>query len=146
MAYITLTRPVEYKVRWMTVDVEPRYWNDAELNGREDTDGKMPLRHGDNWRFTIDVDDGRIVDWPRGNTAKVFYKVCDAGVYTIQDDEFKVIMRRENSYVPSSLCIGENGYGDYMGLEINEDGFIQGWRFLGHEDWEDYGEDYGYGL
>lgn len=138
MATVVLTRPVSYTVKWMTVDVEPRYWEDAELNGKEDTDGEMPLRHGDNWRITIDVDNGRIIDWPRGNTAKVSYKVCDAGIYTIQDDEFNVILRRENSYVPSSLCIGENGYGDYIRLEINKDGFIQGWRFLEYEDWESY--------
>jgi hypothetical protein len=125
----------------MEVDVEPRYWEDAELNGKEDVDGKMPMRKGDNWKFVIDVDTGQIYNWPKGNTAKVFYKVCDTGTYTIHDEEYNQIMCRVNSYVPSSLCIGENGYGDYIGLEIDEEGFIQGWKFLGEEDWEIYTED-----
>lgn len=142
MAIVSLTKKVDFDVKYMKVEIEPRYWEDAILNGVPDTEGKMHFRTGDSLEFTIDVNTGRIQNWQQGTTADMFYKVCDAGVYTIQDHYKNDIMKREYSYVPNSLCIGSVLIGDYVSLKIDENGYIQDWKFLGEEDWENYAEDY----
>lgn len=35
--------------RYIEVAAEVRYWEDATLNGEEDTDGQVPLRRGALW-------------------------------------------------------------------------------------------------
>ena len=52
------------------------------------------------------------------------YKVCDEGTYTLLDQDMAKIVEIE-SYVPN--CIGK--YGDYIVMEIDEDGYIEGFSF-----------------
>ena len=132
----------EVDVRYLKLDAGVRYWEDSEVNGKEDVDlyeckGKvgpiMPFAvkvkssiYSDHYRWqpTIDVERGCIVDWPKGTTASVHYKVCDEGVYHLLDPLFNTILSVE-SYVPD--CIGE--YGDYIVMDIDEDGNIEDFRF-----------------
>ena len=114
-----------------------RYWEDATVNGVRDTDGsRIPCREGtsaDNdhlgggtWRLLIELDTGRIIDWPQGTTARVHYKVCDDGTYELLDAERNVV-KRIDGYVPS-MCPDDNGYGDYVIMTIGVDGIIANWR------------------
>ena len=125
---ITIVETVEKEVKYLKCDMQPRYWEDGKVNGVEDSEGDLiPLRSGDMWKITIDLDEGRILDWPSGTTAKVYYKVCDAGIYSLLDSDKKPVLTLNDldlDYVPS--CIGE--YGDYVNLEINEEGFIKDWN------------------
>jgi hypothetical protein len=126
--------------RYIEVDAEVRYWEDAHVNGKEDTDGRIPLRVGECWRPVIDLENGRVIGWPEGMTADVHYKVCDAGLYWLQDDSGKRIAKYGSSYVPSRfLCVGDNGYGDYIILKIGADGLITGWKkpTVDPEQWHD---------
>ena len=42
-----------------------RYWEDATINGKDDTDGTLtPLRTGTNWCPVIRLADGVVMDWP----------------------------------------------------------------------------------
>lgn len=110
----------------LLAEMQVRYWEDGMVNGVEDVDGELiPLRDGDMWRLAIDLETGYVENWPTGTTAKVHYKVCDAGVYTLVDEDGTLITDR-NGYVPNML--GPNGYGDYVILEIDEDGMIQNWN------------------
>jgi hypothetical protein len=124
---------------FIEVSAGVRYWEDATVNGAEDTDGKIPLRLGDTWEPVIDLRTGAIKDWPAGTTASVHYKVCDAGLYWLQDQDGKRIAKWRDYYVPDDfLCPCTNGYGDYIILEIDTDGKINGWRNPGVDDdeWE----------
>lgn len=117
----------DYDVAAIKVSAAVRYWEDGKVGESEDTDGTlMPLRNGDLWEPIIDLDTGRIRDWPEGVEADVHYKVCDAGVYTLLDAEGRAVATRDG-YVPDLLSPGDNGYGDYIIMEIGADGVIADW-------------------
>ena len=106
-----------------------RYWDDAEVNGSRDHDGSMiPLRVGEDWCPTIRLEDGAVMNWPVGTTASIHYKVCDAGSYWLLNDQHEVIASRENNYVPDLLTVGSAGFGDYIILNIDTGGLIEGWK------------------
>ncbi|WP_273430546.1 hypothetical protein [Chitinibacter tainanensis] len=129
MSEITVLTRTEVEVKYLIVEAEVRYWEDAEVNGVEDEDGALiPCRNGDSWNPTIRLDDGQIIDWPSGTTAEIHYKVCDAGQYFLAKDDRKKFLQWKGDYVPNDLlCIGDNGYGDYIILSVGEDGKIKGW-------------------
>lgn len=128
MAKITLSVPTDYEIKTFRAVMNVRYWEDGFLNGKEDSEGKMPLRNGDMWIIDIDVDTGKIVNWPEGNTAMIHYKVCDGGVYSIIDTDGDFIMSIDG-YVPSMMCPKNSGYGDYVIMDIDKEGYIDGWEF-----------------
>ncbi len=121
--------PVEYDVYFLKAEMEVRYWEDGIVNGVQDDDDdpKIPLRKGDMWLLEIHLYDGSIRDWPVGTTAKVHYKVCDAGVYHLLDADHQVVIT-QTGYVPSMLAPQGGGYGDYVILDIDADGIIKGWK------------------
>lgn len=103
--------------------MQPRYWEDATVDGVEECDEAptIPLRDGDLWILRIDLQSGRIDGWPQGVTAKTHYKVCDAGTYSLLDEDGEVLAEIEG-YVPNML-----GGGDYAKLSIDANGMIEGW-------------------
>lgn len=116
--------------KYIEVSAEVRYWEDAEVNGVEDTDGSlMPFRRGDLWCPTIRLSDGAIMGWPEGTTALVHYKVCDQGDYWLLDHDQNRIAKYQGDYVPDKfLCHGDEGYGDYIIFNVAEDGKIIDWN------------------
>lgn len=115
---------------FIEVDAEVRYWEDARINGAEDKTGSaVPFRSGNSWRPVIRIADGRVMDWPSGTTADIHYKVCDAGLYWLLDENRQRIAKWDDHYVPDAfLCHGSPGYGDYIILLIDGDGQIGRWR------------------
>lgn len=119
---------VEYDVEKIRCMMGVRYWEDATVNGVEDTEGdKIPLRKGDTWDITIDIESGTIENWTKGVTASVHYKVCDAGAYQLIDYSGEVVAEEEY-YVPNFLAPKGGGYGDYIIMNIDENGYIDGWN------------------
>ena len=119
---------VEINLTTLSVVCKPRYWEDTKVNGVFDTDGTLiPLRFVDRWVFNIDLDTGIIKDWPKGTTAEVRYKVCDAGRYYLMNGD-TCIYSLEYSYVPKMLCPEENGFGDYININIDGNGKIDNWK------------------
>lgn len=118
----------EVDVAFIKVVVQVRYWEDATVNGDVDEDGNlMPCRNGDCWCPVICLESGIIMNWEQGKSAKVHYKVCDAGVYALLDkdrEEVKTI----DGYVPEIMCPRGGGFGDYIIMDIDADGAIQGWK------------------
>lgn len=100
------------------------YWEDGEINGIEDNDEspKMPFVQDGRWKPLIDVDKGQVVDWAQGTTASIHYKVCDDGNYQLLDEGKFMVAELQYEYVPECLYGG-----DYIILEIDEEGFIEGW-------------------
>ena len=122
---ITVTVKKEVEVATLKVIAQVRYWEDGTLNGETDDEGKMPCRVGDCWQPIIDLQTGKITNWHMGNTADIHYKVCDAGSYTLLDDEGNDVITIDG-YVPSIICPKDKGYGDYIIMSIDENGVIDG--------------------
>ncbi|MFA7407646.1 MAG: hypothetical protein WCY93_07390 [Anaerolineaceae bacterium] len=115
---------------YLRASVDPRYWEDGEVNGVPDDENypKMPFVSDQRteWNITIDLETGVIIGWPRGTTAKVHYEVCDAGRYDLLDADVNLI-HSHYGYVPRIMCPSENGYGDYVIMNIDENGQILNW-------------------
>lgn len=114
------------KARYIEVEAEVRYWEDATVNDVADDDGTLiPFRDYDCWCPVIDLIDGRVKYWPEGMEVSTYYKVCDQGVYWLLDDNGNRIAKWKGYYVPDEfLCHGDNGYGDYIILDIDGYGGI----------------------
>lgn len=133
---IEVTETKEVEVKYLQVKAGARYWEDATVNGTEDKEGDLiPCRDGDYWKPLIDLETGKILNWEQGKKAHVHYKVCDDGTYQLLNEK-KEIVKEIDRYVPSILCPKDNGYGDYVILDINEEGIIDGWK-AGLEDFKD---------
>lgn len=115
-------------VKFLQASCGVRYWEDASVNGTEDTDGSLiPCRRDSRWEPLIDVETGAIQDWPPAVTADIHYKVCDDGEYSLLDAERNVVKRIEG-YVPKAMCPADDGYGDYVIMTVGADGKIADWR------------------
>ncbi len=128
MAPLTLMRPVEVSVVFLKAECGVRYWEDAEVNGKQEDDDNptIPCRTGDSWCPVIALDTGKIEGWPEGVTAKTHYKVCDAGRYSLLDAE-RVEVVSIDGYVPEIMSPGGRGHGDYVIMVIGPDGVIEDW-------------------
>lgn len=91
----------------------------------EDISYDFPMRKGDLWKAKVELDTGKIVDWPAGKSGDLYMKVCDEGTYTLLDDAGQKVAAIEQNYVPHGVVPGK--YGDYVDLEISEDGTITNW-------------------
>ena len=108
---------------------------DAEVNGEREPDVKEPLeakprmpglrqhkKHfGWIWDVTIDIANGKILNWPEGVTAKTWYKTSDQCGLSYLGKKYK-------NYSPDFLGIWDKGWGDYIYLEILGDGTIKDWN------------------
>jgi hypothetical protein len=52
-------------------------------------------------------------------------KVCDCGVYRLYDEDM-FVLGEVDGYVPHGVVPGR--YGDYISLDIQEDGTIANWK------------------
>lgn len=124
----------------LKIEVEPRYWEDAMVNGVEDAEGTLiPHRQDDLWIISISLKDGRVERWPDGLSAQTHYKVCDAGTYWLTGPDGNAVARYKHSYVPNQfLCHGTSGHGDYVILDIQQDGQIKGYTppRIDPDDWQ----------
>ena len=130
-------------MKFLKAVFNPRDWEDAIVNGIVDEDGDLiPFRNGESVEFIIDLENGCIKDWPSGINANIHYKVCDQGEYLILDHNMNALYQYKSSYVPDEyLCHGDNGYGDYIIMNINEDGLIENYSkpTFNEERWIEYG-------
>lgn len=133
-----LKKTVLVNVKFIEVIAKVGYWEDATVNGSEDERGDIPLRKNDCWTPVIDLTTGTVKNWPQGVIADVHYKICDQGEYWLQDDQGTRVAKWEGHYVPDDiLCIGGQGYGDYIIMNIGIDGKIDYWKnpILNSHEW-----------
>ena len=131
MHTIEITETREVEITHIQAFCGVRYWEDAIVNGEEDTDGKLiPFRDGDTWQILIELETGRIVGWPKGTVASVHYKVCDEGVYKLlrEHKHGPEIVKVIDGYVPDIMSPSGDSFGDYVIMDIDENGFIANWR------------------
>lgn len=119
---ITVKIETEIEVTTIQVELAVRY-------EEEDIPNDFPLRMGDMWRATIEVDTGKIQGWPQGQEGHIKnMKVCDCGTYRLNYIANGILEGqavRENEYVPHGIIPGS--YCDYVTLDINRDGIITNW-------------------
>jgi len=147
---VYISKPVKYDVKTIVVKATVRYPEDAEFIEEklddqnipynnyindDDENPKMPFieieydnfgRKRFYWQPTIDLENGRILSWPEGVKAHVFYKVCDEFECTIYDRSGNEVLYYEG-YVPDFMAIEDEGYGDYIDMVVDENGYINNW-------------------
>jgi len=121
----------EVDLKLLIVKAGVRYWEDSEVNGENDTeDGEnIPCKNGDLWSPHIEIETGKILNWKQGTKAEIHYKVADCLGYEIQDETGEIVLSAEDGYVPETLAPKERGYGDYIIMDIDENGQIANWKF-----------------
>ena len=117
-------------VYFLQVSAEPRYWEDTTINGQPDEIGsRVPFRHEDLWEPKIRLWDGVVMDWPKGTTAEIHYKVCDQGQYFLCNENGEKVAQYRGHYVPNEfLCHDAEGFGDYIIFNVDRNGKIQGYQ------------------
>lgn len=130
-------------MRLLKVQAGVRYYEDGKVNGEDDITydeqktGKLPKvpcvqRINEEWVWCLDIDadTGIILNWVKGNTADVHYKVCDCCEIDVIIDDEKIFDNETEpycGYVPDCLCPCGDGFGDYMIMHIDENGQIADW-------------------
>ena len=120
--------------KYLQACVGARYWEDAILNGVEDIDKNMPCIDGDLWKPLINLETGIIENWIIGNTADIHYKSCDQNSFYLLDENKNVIGKIEDDYVINTMCPNDNGYRDYVIMQIDENGKILNFKDLTDKD------------
>jgi hypothetical protein len=108
----------EFEVSHIRLSVHVRY-------GEEDIPNDFPGRDGDTWNATIELETGKIMDWPQGYSAAFSMKVVDEGTYQLLAPDGSEVACIEEDYVPNGVIPGE--YGDYIRMQINGDGVVTNW-------------------
>ena len=117
----------EIEVTTLLVDAGVHYWEDGTVNEIQDIDGVLiPCRDGDRWKPIIDIESGVITNWTKGVKAEVHYKICDDGVYHLANSNGEIMLTKDG-YVPDILDFHGESYGDYIILNIDENGKIEDW-------------------
>lgn len=114
----TIKRPVEIEIATVKLKLPVRY-------EEEEIPNDFPFREGDLWEAEINVDTGKILNWPQGKPADMFLTVKDTGYYELFDPAGRSLAKIDDNYVPHGLIPGE--YGDVVLFTIDATGTITNW-------------------
>lgn len=106
------------------IEVKEIAMNLAVRYGDEDIPNDFPGRKGDTLNLRVEIDTGKIKDFPETLETEISMKVCDEGTYVLLDAQGNQVRALEGEYVPHGLVPGE--YGDYVNLKI-KNGIITNW-------------------
>ena len=151
----------EQDIRYLRATMGVRYWVDCKYsddNGEtwhcdfDDTDEEserimkltpcvvrkdIGYRESDYWEIIIDLNEGKVLNWPKGFLIKTYYKVCDDGEYVFLDENMQEVVNITQEYnqyyVPDFLSIGDCGYGDYVYIDIDGNGNIENFNCMKEE-------------
>ena len=140
-------------IKYLKATMGVRYWVDCDYstdNGEtwhddfEDTDEEdkriknltpcvvhkdIGYKPSDYLELIIDLDEGKVLNWRSGFCLHTNYKVCDDGEYSFLDADMNEIINitkeYDQYYVPDFLSIEDEGYGDYVYLNIDGEGNIE---------------------
>lgn len=114
--YIAFIIPIYYgDLNWSEKDNEfcNKYYSDADLLS-----------------IKIDIENGIVTDWAYqelNDVFSIYSKVRDEGTYKLYDDQHNEIVSYQG-YVPDILSCVDEGYGDYLSMNISPDGRIDKWN------------------
>lgn len=126
-----------------------RYYEDGKVNGKQDISfeeqkkGLKPAipctikdKNGDwLWCPEIDTETGNIINWENGTEASIYYKVCDECEISCISEGKEICTNDGFFYCPDFLCPKEEGYGDYIIMNITSTGHIEDWNEKEFEKW-----------
>ena len=148
---VYITKPIKFDIKTIAVKAAVRYPEDASFIEEKVDDQNCPYNNyisdddenpkipfieveKDNyghkrfyWQPTIDIENGIILNWPKGVKAHIFYKVCDEFECTAYDKNDNEVLHYEG-YVPNFMAIEEEGYGDYIDMIVDGNGCIKNWK------------------
>lgn len=84
-------------------------------------------RYNAHTNIIVDIENGKIIDWPIGNCGIIMSKPVDSGIYTFMNENKENVLRISD-YVIDGLDIDDEGFGDYIYLTILKDGTIKNWN------------------
>ncbi len=122
-----------YNLKYLSVYVGNEDCDDGVETYRENgekvgLDEEDPPLHYSDFGFKVDVDTGRILDWPDTKlSVKVNMRVQDTGFYDFYDKDNNKIYET-SGYVPHFFDISSKGYGDNMCFDTDVNGFILDWK------------------
>lgn len=95
----------------------------------------------DTIKLTIDLKKKKLLGWKNGQDKySLFAKVVDSGTYIVRNSGGDILYRCDG-YVPNNVVPPHDGYGDYIGFTINEDGSLSGWYDYDELDFTDFEND-----
>ncbi len=115
---VTVKLPTEIEISHVKIVAAVNY-------DEEEIPNDFPGRKGDTWHAMIELDTGKIVDWPAGRAEKMHLTVKDSGTYTLLAPDGKHLATRDENYVPHGVVPGQ--FGDTIEITINGDGVIAEW-------------------
>lgn len=148
---VRVTKPIDIDLRYLKAKIGVRYWVDCKYskdNGNtwyedlgdstdEEVIADMPFVFSEKnkwyttnyWIITIDLDEGKVLDWPKDFMIRTNFKVCDDGEYIFlnenKEEAINITKEYDQYYVPDFLAIEDDGYGDYVYINIDGDGRIE---------------------
>jgi hypothetical protein len=112
-------------------EFEPFHIGGREFEGIEEIIKEYPSLRGANSEFdecltlVIDIKNGNVINWPKGVDWYIGnLKLKDTGVYALLASDSSVVCSYKG-YTPKYF----DKYGDYITLEIDKTGHINGWAF-----------------
>ena len=148
----------EQDIRYLRATMGVRYWVDCDYsddNGKtwhgnfddtkEESERIMKLtpcivrkdigyRESNYLELLIDLNEGKVLNWQNGFCLKTHYKVCDDGEYVFLDKDMNEVVNitkeYDQYYVPDFLAIEDNGYGDYVYINIDGNGNIENFNYM----------------
>jgi hypothetical protein len=95
----------------------------------------------DTIKLTIDLKKKKLLGWKNGQDKySLFAKVVDSGTYIVRNSDGDILYRRDG-YVPNNVVPPHDGYGDYIGFTIDEDGSLPDWYNYDELDFTDFEND-----
>ena len=87
-------------INYVKADLAVRHFEDAEVNGVPENEETplIPFVVNRRWIIEVDIKKGCILNWPKGVSARVNYKVCGAN------------------------------FGYYVSMSIDGEGWIRNWK------------------
>ena len=150
---ITRMIKAEQDIRYLKATMGVRYWVDCEYsedNGKtwnlnfDDTreenerikaitpcvvNKNIGCSKSDYLELIIDLEEGKVLNWKDRFCLNTHYKVCDDGEYVFLDKNMNEVINitdaYEQYYVPDFLSLEDEGYGDYVCINIDNEGNIE---------------------
>lgn len=138
--YLKALMGVRYYVDCRYSTDNGKTWNEHFEDNEEESNRIMKLtpnvvtietKYGNiyDWELVVDLETGKVQNWPKDFCLQTEYKVCDEGDYSFLDEHLDEVINITKEfkqyYVPDFLSLEGDGFGDYVYLNINGDGSIE---------------------
>ena len=151
---VQILKPRTIDLKYLKAKMYVRYWVDCrysldggetwidDIEDNEENDGKvfydLPCtfsewdKKGKEHRYLqliINLENGKVENWRNNVILETSFKVCDEGEYSFLDEKFNEVINitdeYDQYYVPGFLSLEDEGFGDYVYIDIMKDGTVK---------------------